>query len=133
MTAGAGFDNSVAKPSCLGAGSPGPCGGAIEWGMRKARLALAIIIATAAAAHAAPPASVRLDFPPGYFAAKSAAAPQKASAAQDDCTSHCTNFDDGYAWAQARNFKAEEQCHGRSRAFVEGCMIYVTARRRQNR
>lgn len=100
--------------------------------MRKIRLALVFSIATAPAGHAAPDARVRLDFPPGYFAAKPTAAPQKA-AAQDDCTSHCTNFDDGYAWAQARSFKAEEQCRGRSRAFVEGCMIYVTERRKQNR
>jgi hypothetical protein len=105
--------------------------------MRKARLALAVIIATASplASHAAPQAGVRLDFPPGYFAAKPAAAPEKASSTstQNDCTSNCTNFDDGYAWAQARSFKTEEQCRGRSRAFVEGCMIYVTERRKQNR
>ena len=101
--------------------------------MRKALLALVLIIATAPAVHAASQAGVRLDFPPGYFAAKPAAAPQKASAAQDDCTSKCVNFDDGYAWAEARGFKTEEQCHGRSRAFVEGCMTYVTERRRQNR
>jgi hypothetical protein len=103
--------------------------------MRKARLALAIIVATATAGHAAPQAGVRLDFPPGYLAAKPATAPQKASStsAQDDCPSHCTNFDDGYAWAQARSFKTEEQCRGRARAFVEGCMVYVTERRRRNR
>jgi hypothetical protein len=101
--------------------------------MRKALLALATIIATAPAARAASQAGVRLDFPPGYFAAKPPAVPQKAGAAPDDCTSHCTNFDDGYAWAQARGFKTEEQCHGRTRAFVEGCMIYVTERRRPNR
>jgi hypothetical protein len=100
--------------------------------MRKIRLALALFIATAPAGHAAPDASVRLDLPPGYFAAKPAAS-QKASSMQDDCTANCSNFDDGYAWAQARNFKAEEQCRGRSRAFVEGCMIYVTERRKQNR
>jgi hypothetical protein len=100
--------------------------------MQKVRLALAIIIATAPAAHAAPQAGVRLDFPPGYFTNKPAA-PQKASATEEDCTSKCVNFDDGYAWAQARGFKTEEQCRGRSRAFVEGCMIYVTERRRQNR
>jgi hypothetical protein len=101
--------------------------------MRKARLALAIVIAAAPAAHAAPEAGVRLDFPPGYLAVKPPAAPQKASATQDGCTSRCANFDDGYAWAEARGFKSEEQCRGRSRAFVEGCMIYVTERRRQNR
>jgi len=103
--------------------------------MQKARLALFIIFATAPAAHAAPQASVRLDFPPGYLAAKPPAAPQKANAtsAQADCISHCTNFDDGYAWAEARSFKTEEQCRGRSRAFVEGCMIYVTERRHRNR
>lgn len=98
--------------------------------MQKAWLALAAIIATASAGHAAPQAGVRLDLPPGYLAAKPAAVPQKASATQDDCTSHCTNFDDGYAWAQARSFKNEEQCHGRSRAFVEGCMIYVIERKK---
>ena len=101
--------------------------------MRKARLALAIIIATAPAGHAAPPAGVRLDLPPGYLAAKPAAVPQKASATQDDCTANCSNFKDGYAWAQARSFKTEEQCRGPSRAFVEGCMTYVTERRRQDR
>ncbi len=105
--------------------------------MRKIRFALAIIIAAASplAGQAAPEAGVRLVFPPGYFSAKPAAAPQKVSSAsaQDDCTSSCVNFDDGYAWAQARSFKAEEQCRGRSRAFVEGCMIYVTERRKQNR
>jgi hypothetical protein len=101
--------------------------------MRKIRLALVFIIATAPAGHAAPEARVRLDFPPGYFAAKPMA-PQKATtSAQDDCTSKCTNFDDGYAWALARGFTAEEQCRGRSRAFVEGCMIYVTERRKQDR
>ena len=98
--------------------------------MRKARLALVIVIATAPAAHAGQQASVRLDLPPGYLAAKPPAAPQKASASQDDCTSHCVNFDDGYAWARARSFKTEEQCRGRSRAFVEGCMIYVTERKK---
>lgn len=103
--------------------------------MQKARLALAIVIATAAAAQAAPQAGVRLDLPPGYLATKPAAVPQKASttSAPDDCASHCTNFDDGYAWALARGFKTQEQCRGRSRAFVEGCMTYVTERRRQNR
>jgi hypothetical protein len=101
--------------------------------MRKAPCVLAIIIATASAAYAASQASVRLDLPPGYLAAKPATVPQKANATQDDCTSHCANFDDGYAWAQARGFKTEEQCRGRSRAFVEGCMTYVTERRRQNR
>jgi hypothetical protein len=101
--------------------------------MRKARLALAIIIATAAAGHAAPQAGVRLDFPPGYLAAKPAAGPQKASATRNDCAANCSNFNDGYAWARARSFKTEEQCRGRSRAFVEGCMAYVTERRRQNR
>ena len=100
--------------------------------MQKARLALAVIVATASplTGRAAPQAGVRLDLPPGYLATKPAAAAQKASAAQDDCTSHCTNFDDGYAWAQARSFKTEEQCRGRSRAFVEGCMIYVTERKK---
>ena len=100
--------------------------------MRKIRLALAILIASPLSGHAAPAASVRLDFPPGYLTAKPAVAPQKANATstQDDCTSHCTNFDDGYAWAQARSFKTEEQCRGRSRAFVEGCMIYVTERKK---
>jgi len=102
--------------------------------MQKVRLALAVIIGVASplTGRAAPQAGVRLDFPPGYLAAKPAAAAQKASAtsAQNDCTSHCTNFDDGYAWAQARSFKAEEQCRGRSRAFVEGCMIYVTERKK---
>ena len=101
--------------------------------MQKAWLAPAIIIATASVGHAAPQAGVRLDLPPGYLAAKPAAVPQKANATQADCTSHCANFDDGYAWAQARGFKTEEQCRGRSRAFVEGCMTYVTERRRQNR
>jgi hypothetical protein len=102
--------------------------------MRKIRLALVLIVATAPAGYAASDAGVRLDFPPGYFAPKPTVTPQRASAAsaRDDCTSHCINFDDGYAWAQARRFKAEEQCRGRSRAFVEGCMIYVTERR-QNR
>lgn len=98
--------------------------------MTKVWLALVLIVATAPTGHAAPPASVRLDFPPGYFAAKPRAAPQKTGSAPDDCTSHCTNFDDGYAWAQARSFKAEEQCRGRSRAFVEGCLIYVTERKK---
>jgi hypothetical protein len=101
--------------------------------MRKARLALVIVIATASAAHAASQPSVRLDLPPGYLAAKPPAAPQKASATQGDCISHCTTFDDGFAWAEARGFKTEEHCRGRTRAFVEGCMIYVTERRRQNR
>ena len=103
--------------------------------MQKAWPALAIVIAMTSAGHAAPPAGVRLDLPPGYLAAKPADAPQKASAtsAQDDCISNCVNFDDGYAWAQARSFKAEEQCRGRSRAFVEGCMTYITERKRQNR
>src|SRR6185437_10469118 len=121
MTAAPGFDNSVAKP-CWG-GLPSLALAAIEWDMRKTRLALALIIAAPMAGHAAPAAGVRLDFPPGYFAAKPPAAPQKASsssdAAQDECSSHCANFDDGYAWAQTRSFKAEEQCRGRSRAFVE--------------
>ena len=100
--------------------------------MRKIRLALVLIIASAQAGHAASQASVRLDFPPGYLAAKPVAAPQKASSSstQDDCMSNCSNFDDGYAWAQARSLKAEEQCRGRSRAFVEGCMIYVTERKK---
>ena len=108
---------------------------AIEWGMRKIWLALNLSVATASTVCAAPEASVRLDFPPGYLAGKPTAAPQKASSAsaRDDCTSNCTNFDDGYTWAQARSFKAEEQCRGRSRAFVEGCLIYVTEHRRQNR
>ena len=100
--------------------------------MQKARLILAIIIVTAPslAGHAASQAGVRLDLPPGYLAAKPPAAPQKASASQHDCTSHCTNFDDGYAWARARSFKTEEQCRGRSRAFVEGCMTYVSERKK---
>ena len=98
--------------------------------MTKVWLALVLIIATAAAGHAAPQASVRLDLPPGYLAAKPPAAPQKARRAPDDCTSHCSNFDDGYAWARARRLKAEEQCRGRSRAFVEGCMIYVSERKK---
>ena len=95
---------------------------------------MAVIIAAASplTGHAAPQAGVRLDFPPGYLAAKPGAAPQKASATatQNGCTSNCVNFDDGYAWAQARSFKAEEQCRGRSRAFVEGCMTYVTERKK---
>ena len=98
--------------------------------MRKARLALALIVATTPVAYAAPPAGVRLDLPPGYLAPKPPAVPQQASASQDDCTSHCANFDDGYAWARARGFKTEEQCRGRSRAFVEGCMTYVTERKK---
>ena len=98
--------------------------------MRKAPCALAIIIATAPAAYAASQAGVRLDIPPGYLAAQPPAAPQKAGPAQDDCTAKCINFDDGYAWAAARSFKTEEQCRGRSRAFVEGCMIYVTERKK---
>ncbi len=98
--------------------------------MRKTQLALALIIATVPTAHAAPQAGVRLDFPPGYLAAKPPVVPQKASSAQDDCKANCTNFDDGYAWAEARRFKTEEQCRGRSRAFVEGCMIYVTERKK---
>ena len=101
--------------------------------MQKVRLALAVIIATTSplTGHAAPQASVRLDFPPGYLTSKPAVA-QKASStlAPDDCTANCTNFDDGYAWAQARSFKNEEQCRGRSRAFVEGCMIYVSERKK---
>jgi hypothetical protein len=101
--------------------------------MRKALLALAIIIATAPAGHATPQAGVRLDLPPGYLAPKPAAASQKASPAEDDCTSRCANFDDGYAWAQARSFTNEKQCHGHTRAFVEGCMIYVTDHRKQKR
>src|ERR1700759_118828 len=100
--------------------------------MRKVQLALAVIIATASplTGRAAPQAGVRLDFPPGYLAAKPPALPQKASSTQDDCTANCANFDDGYAWAQARRFKTEEQCRGRSRAFVEGCMIYVSERKK---
>jgi hypothetical protein len=104
--------------------------------MKRARFVLAIIIATAPplAGHTASQTGVRLDLPPGYFAAKPEMAPRKASAASpDDCASHCINFDDGFAWAGARKFTVEEQCHGHSRAFVEGCMIYVTERRRQNR
>jgi len=103
--------------------------------MKTAWLGLVLIVATASTACAAPEASVRLDFPPGYLAGKPTAAPQKESpaSARDDCTSDCTNFDDGYAWAQARSLKTEEQCRGRSRAFVEGCLVYVTERRRQNR
>jgi len=103
--------------------------------MRKIWLAQALIVATASTACAAQEASVRLDLPPGYFAAKPVAAPPKASpsSAQHGCTSNCTAFDDGYAWAQAHSFKTEEQCRGRSRAFVEGCMIYVTERKRQSR
>jgi hypothetical protein len=130
MTALPGFNNNAVKPS-WGA-SPQIALADIEWGMTRAWFGLAIIIATATAGHAAPEASVRLDFPPGYFSAQPTAAPQKASStsAQDDCTSNCVNFDDGYAWAQARSFKAEEQCRGRSRAFVEGCMIYVTESRK---
>ena len=133
-TALPGFNNSVAKPSW--SASPQIAPADIEWGMKTAWLGLPIIIiATVPASHAAPAASVRLDFPPGYLAGKPTAAPQKASSAsaRDDCTSNCTNFDDGYAWARARSFEAEEQCRGRSRAFVEGCLIYVTERRRQNR
>jgi hypothetical protein len=102
--------------------------------MQEVRLVLAVIIATTSplTGHAAPQAGVRLDFPPGYLAAKPPAVPQKASSTSvpDDCTAHCTNFDDGYAWAEARSFKTEEQCRGRSRAFVEGCMIYVTERKK---
>src|ERR1700760_129951 len=101
--------------------------------MQKARLALAIVIAAAPAAHAAPQAGVRLDFPPGYLAPKPVPQKTNATSARDDCTSHCINFDDGYAWAEARSFKTEEQCRGRSRAFVEGCMIYVTERRHRHR
>ena len=101
--------------------------------MRKARLALALIVATTPVAYAAPPAGVRLDLPPGYLAPKPAAVPQKASTSKDDCTSHCANFDDGFAWASKRKLTAEVQCRGRSRAFVEGCMTYVTERRGQNR
>jgi len=102
--------------------------------MKKAGPLLAILIASLPlAGRATPQASVRLDFPPGYFTAK-AAAPQKTSTrSQDGCAYHCTNFDEGYAWAGARKFTNEEQCRGRSRAFVEGCMTYVTERRRQNR
>ena len=102
--------------------------------MQKLRLVLAVIIATPLSTHAAPQAGVRLDFPPGYFANKPAA-PRKAasSLAPEGCTAHCSNFDHGYAWAKARRFTAEEQCRGRSRAFVEGCMIYVAGRKRQTR
>jgi len=98
--------------------------------MRKARLALAIIIATAPAAQAAPQAGVRLDLPPGYLAAKPATPPPTAALPSGSAQSV---FDQGYAWAGKRKLTAEVQCRGRSRAFVEGCMTYVTERRRQNR
>jgi hypothetical protein len=103
--------------------------------MKRVRLALAAIITTGPTltGHAAPQASVRLDFPPGYFAAKPASPKIEARTAGDNCTSNCVNFDDGYAWAEGRKFKKEEQCRGPSRAFVEGCMTYITERKRQIR
>jgi hypothetical protein len=108
--------------------------------MEKAWPVLAIVIATlpSMAGHAAPPAGVRLDIPPGYLSSKPLA-PHKAAShtlrdtLRGDCKSHCVNFDEGYAWARARKIITELQCRGRSRAFVQGCMIYVTERRRQNR
>src|SRR5690348_2481231 len=102
--------------------------------MQKAwPLLVTLIVATPCWALAGSPA-VRLDFPPGYFAAKPAPPPQQAKpSSQHDCSSHCVNFDEGYAWAGAQKLTAEEQCRGPSRAFVEGCMTYVTERRRQTR
>jgi hypothetical protein len=97
--------------------------------MKKAWLLLALLIALCPrAGRAASQTGVRLDFPPGYFAP----AP-KTAASRHDCPAHCVNFDEGYAWAGARKFTTEEQCRGRSRAFVEGCMNYVTERRRRHR
>jgi hypothetical protein len=103
--------------------------------MKRGRLLLAVIVATAPAmtSEAAPQPSVRLDFPPGYFAAKPASPKTDDGAARGDCTSNCVNFDDGYAWAERRKFEKEEQCRGPSRAFVEGCMTYITERKRQIR
>jgi hypothetical protein len=75
---------------------------------------------------------IRLDVPFGYLAANphpaaptSIPPPSDRASQADQCPSDCVNFDAGYAWAKERGFSAEEQCRGKSEAFLDGCKIFV--------
>lgn len=46
-------------------------------------------------------------------------------ACKDDCSGHAA----GYNWAQRKDIDDEDDCTGRSRSFIEGCIAYVEERR----
>ncbi len=41
------------------------------------------------------------------------------------CTKDCSGHQAGYAWAQKKSITHLDQCRGRSRSFVEGCLSWV--------
>jgi len=41
------------------------------------------------------------------------------------CSNNCSGHRAGYAWAQAHDVIAVDDCNGKSIAFINGCMSYV--------
>ncbi len=44
------------------------------------------------------------------------------------CSSDCSGHKAGYAWAAKQGTSSVQNCRGRSKSFVEGCMAYVASR-----
>lgn len=100
--------------------------------MTKAILTLALLIGAFGVGLIAfnrptPATSVRLDIPAGYFRAPNPSIKMASPIATgNDCPSDCVNFDSGYAWAEKLRLSRPEQCQGRGRPFVSGCLTYIT-------
>lgn len=41
------------------------------------------------------------------------------------CSKDCSGHKAGYEWAQENGIHDADDCHGKSKSFVEGCHIYV--------
>lgn len=49
------------------------------------------------------------------------------------CTKDCSGHRAGYDWAQTKGITEKIGCRGRSKSFVEGCLIYVTEMQAKNK
>jgi len=51
--------------------------------------------------------------------------PQEKTFHTYECTQDCSGHQAGYEWAELHGIDDEDDCHGNSESFVEGCKAYV--------